>query len=94
MTRPDAPHRTVLLSGKWAVRGSVKRIGSKNIKAAVSTRNHGLYGKLTCRCPCLGVIAAAGNDECATSRCFPANAYIADLVDNVRYPEQQVLQWC
>ena len=44
MTRPDAPHRTVLLSGKVAVRGSVKRIGSKNIKAAVSTRNHGLYG--------------------------------------------------
>ncbi|MDR3409585.1 MAG: LacI family DNA-binding transcriptional regulator [Formivibrio sp.] len=44
MTRPDAPFRTLLLSGKVAARSSVKRIGSKKIKAAVSTKNHGLYG--------------------------------------------------
>lgn len=44
MARPDAPFRTLLLSGKLAVRSSVKRIGSKKIKAAVSTKNHGLYG--------------------------------------------------
>lgn len=44
ITRPDAPFRTLLLSGKVTVQSSVKRIGSKKIKAAVSTKNHGLYG--------------------------------------------------
>lgn len=43
ITRPDAPFRTLLLSGKITTRSSVKRIGSKNIKPAVSTKNHGLY---------------------------------------------------
>ncbi len=44
MTRPDAPFRTLLLSGKIAVRDSVKRVGSKKITAAVRTKTHGLYG--------------------------------------------------
>jgi DNA-binding LacI/PurR family transcriptional regulator len=44
MARPDAPFRTLLLSGKVVVRSSVKRIAGKKLKAAVSTRNYGLYG--------------------------------------------------
>lgn len=43
VTRPEVPFRTLLLSGKLVVRSSVKRASNK-IKAAVSTRNHGLYG--------------------------------------------------
>jgi DNA-binding LacI/PurR family transcriptional regulator len=42
--RPDAPSNNLLLGGRLAVRSSVKRVGSRKIKAAVSTRNHGLYG--------------------------------------------------
>jgi DNA-binding LacI/PurR family transcriptional regulator len=42
--RPDAPSASLLLGGRLVVRGSVKRIGIRKIKAAVSTRNHGLYG--------------------------------------------------
>jgi DNA-binding LacI/PurR family transcriptional regulator len=41
--RPDAPSNNLLLGGRLAVRSSVKRVGSRKIKAAVSTRNHGLY---------------------------------------------------
>lgn len=44
MSRPDAPCSSLLLGGKLAVRSSVRRVGSRKHKAAVSTWNHGLYG--------------------------------------------------
>lgn len=44
MSRHDAPVCTLLLNGKLVVRGSVRRVGSRKVKAAVSTKNHGLYG--------------------------------------------------
>ncbi len=45
MTQPEIPFRTLLLSGRLVVRSSVKRISGSKIKAAVSTKNHGLYGE-------------------------------------------------
>lgn len=44
IVRPDAPCSNLLLGGKLVVRDSVKRIGRRRIKAAVNTREHGLYG--------------------------------------------------
>lgn len=44
MTKPDSPFRTLLLSGKLAVRNSVRRLGSRKTKAVASTKRHGLYG--------------------------------------------------
>lgn len=44
MSCPDAPCSNLLLGGKLVVRSSVKRLGSRRVKAAVSTKNQGLYG--------------------------------------------------
>lgn len=44
MARPDAPSSSLLLGGHLVVRSSVKRLGSRKVKAAVSSRDHGLYG--------------------------------------------------
>ena len=44
LSRPDAPCANLLLGGRLVVRSSVKRIGSRQVRAAVSTRSHGLYG--------------------------------------------------
>jgi DNA-binding LacI/PurR family transcriptional regulator len=44
MSRPDSPSRTLLLGGRLVVRSSVKRLGSRKVKATVGARNHGLYG--------------------------------------------------
>lgn len=44
MSHPDGPCCTLLLGGKLVVRSSVKRAGNRKLKAAISTRNHGLYG--------------------------------------------------
>lgn len=42
--RPDMPCTSLLLGGRLVERSSVKRVGARKVKAAVSTRNHGLYG--------------------------------------------------
>ena len=44
MSRPDAPTSNLLLGGRLVVRSSVKRLGSRKLKASVSTGSHGLYG--------------------------------------------------
>ena len=44
LLRPNAPCCSLLLGGRLVVRSSVKRIGSRKVKAAISSRNHGLYG--------------------------------------------------
>lgn len=44
LARPDAPSSSLLLGGQLVVRSSVKRLGRRKLKAAVSTRDHGLYG--------------------------------------------------
>lgn len=44
LAQPDAPSNNLLLGGRLVVRKTVKRIGNRKINAAVSTRNHSLYG--------------------------------------------------
>lgn len=41
--QPDAPCNTLLLGGKLVARSSVKRLGRRKVKGAVSIREHGLY---------------------------------------------------
>ena len=44
IARPDAPSNNLLLGGRLVVRSSVKRLGSRRVKATLSARSHGLYG--------------------------------------------------
>lgn len=44
ITKPEAPFRTVLLSGKLVVQSSVKRLANRKIKSPAGSRVHGLYG--------------------------------------------------
>jgi DNA-binding LacI/PurR family transcriptional regulator len=44
MSRPDAPSSSLLLGGRLVVRSSVKRLGSRRVKAALSSGKHSLYG--------------------------------------------------
>lgn len=44
LLRPDMPCSNLLLGGRLVERSSVKRVGARKVKAAVSTKNHGLYG--------------------------------------------------
>ena len=43
LSHPDAPCSNLLLGGKLMVRSSVRRLGRRTVKAAVKTRDHGLY---------------------------------------------------
>ena len=44
LARPHAPSSSLLLGGHLVVRSSVKRLCRRKLSAAVSTRDHGLYG--------------------------------------------------
>jgi DNA-binding LacI/PurR family transcriptional regulator len=43
ISKPALPYRDVLLSGRLALRESLRRIGSRKQAAAVSTRSNSLY---------------------------------------------------
>lgn len=43
LSRPQAPCSALLLGGELVAGGSVRRIASRKIRAAISTKNHGLY---------------------------------------------------
>ena len=44
LSRPDSPTCNLLLGGRLVLRSSVRRLGGRLLKSAVSGGKHGLYG--------------------------------------------------